>query len=192
MSDEEAGPIMCAGVTAYVACKRSAVRPGQWIVINGAGGGLGHLGIQYAKAMGMRVIAIDGGEEKGNLCKDLGAEEYIDFTTVSDLAAEVTRITTYGAHGVIIFSAVKEGYEYGPILLRPGGTLVSVGIPGDHTVIAGARPVMLALRRLNVVGSVTGTLKVCSPCPTLAMSILADMNHRTLKRRKTASPPSRT
>jgi propanol-preferring alcohol dehydrogenase len=82
VKDEEAGPIMCGGVTAYVALKRSEVRPGQWIVLPGAGGGLGHFAVQYAKAMGMRVIAIDGGEEKRKLCKDLGAEEYIDFTQV--------------------------------------------------------------------------------------------------------------
>lgn len=67
---------MCGGVTAYVACKRSNVRPGQWVVIPGAGGGLGHFGIQYAKHMGMRVIAIDGGDAKRDLCLKLGAEKY--------------------------------------------------------------------------------------------------------------------
>ena len=150
---------MCGGVTAYVACKRSAVKPGQWLVITGAGGGLGHLGIQYAKVMGMRVIAIDGGEEKGKLCKSLGAEEYLDFTAVKDMIAEVTRITTYGAHAVIVFAASKESYGSAPNMLRPGGTVVAVGIPGDASVIAGAPPGLLALKRLNVVGSVTGTLK---------------------------------
>lgn len=159
VSDEEAGPIMCGGVTAYTACKRSAVRPGQWLVVSGAGGGLGHLGLQYAKAMGMRVIAIDGGEEKAKLCKDLGAEEYLDFTSVQDMAAEVTRITKYGAHGAIVFAASKESYAAAPGFLRPGGTLVAVGLPADPTVMAGAPPIMLAMKRLNVVGSVTGTLK---------------------------------
>lgn len=153
---------MCGGVTAYVACKRSAVKPGQWLVVTGAGGGLGHLGVQYAKAMGMRVIAVDGGEEKGKLCKDLGAEEYLDFTAVENMAAEVTRITKYGAHGAIVFAASKESYAAAPSFLRPGGTMVAVGLPGDATVLAGAPPVMLALRRLNIVGSVTGTLKVGS------------------------------
>jgi len=57
--------------------------------------GLGHLGLQYGKAMGMRVIAIDGGEEKGKLCQDLGAEAYLDFTKTQDLAAEVQRVTQY-------------------------------------------------------------------------------------------------
>lgn len=82
VKDEEAGPIMCGGVTAYVAVKRSEVRPGQWLVLPGAGGGLGHFAVQYAKAMGIRVIAIDGGDEKRELCRKLGAEEFIDFTKV--------------------------------------------------------------------------------------------------------------
>jgi alcohol dehydrogenase, propanol-preferring len=51
VEDAEAGPIMCGGVTAYTACKRSAVKPGQWIVLPGAGGGLGHFAVQYARAM---------------------------------------------------------------------------------------------------------------------------------------------
>ncbi|KIV94404.1 hypothetical protein, variant [Exophiala mesophila] len=159
VSDEEAGPIMCGGVTAYVACKRSAVKPGQWIVLPGAGGGLGHFAVQYAKSMGMRVIAIDGGDEKRELCKKLGAEEFIDYTKTSDIAAEVTRITKYGAHGVVVTAATKEAYATAPGFLRPGGTVVAVGLPHDPTVVAGAPPVMLCMKRLNVVGSVVGTLK---------------------------------
>lgn len=108
---------------------------------------------------GMRVIAIDGGAEKGELCKKLGAEEYIDFTSTKDIAAEIMRITTYGAHGVIVTAATKEAYESAPGFLRPGGTVVAVGLPKDPTVLAGAPPIMLCLKRLNIVGSVTGTLK---------------------------------
>ncbi|KAI4722358.1 alcohol dehydrogenase [Aureobasidium sp. EXF-10727] len=159
VSDEEAGPILCGGVTAYTACKRSAVRPGQWIVLPGAGGGLGHLAVQYAKAMGMRIIAVDGGDEKGKLCKQLGAEHYIDFRTSKDVAAEVMKITTFGAHGVIVFAATREAYGAAPNFLRPGGTVVAVGLPKDETIIAGASPLTLVLKRLNIVGSVTGTLK---------------------------------
>ena len=149
---------MCGGVTAYVACKRSRVKPGQWIVLPGAGGGVGHLAIQYAKAMGMRVIAVDGGEEKKKLCMSLGAEHFIDYTTVADLPAEVLGITVYGAHGVIVSAATKEGYVTAPGLLRPGGTMVCVGIPKDPTTMAGP-PVLLIAKRLNVVGSFIGTLK---------------------------------
>ncbi|OQU94375.1 Alcohol dehydrogenase GroES-like domain-containing protein [Cladophialophora immunda] len=159
VKDEEAGPIMCGGVTAYVACKRSSVKPGQWIVLPGAGGGLGHFAIQYARAMGMRVIAIDGGEAKGKLCKELGAEAFIDFQTTKDIAAEIMKITTYGAHGVIVTAATREAYGSAPSFLRPSGTVVAVGLPKDATVVAGAPPIMLALRRLNVVGSVVGSMK---------------------------------
>lgn len=110
--------------------------------------------------MGMRVIAVDGGEEKGKLCKELGAEEYVDFTQVKDIPARVVEITTYGSHGCIVFAAAKEGYEMCYQVLRPGGTAVAVGLPTSTDVLAGAPPLVLALRRINIVGSVTGTIKV--------------------------------
>ncbi|EKJ76064.1 hypothetical protein NXS19_002873 [Fusarium pseudograminearum] len=159
VTDEEAGPIMCGGVTAYTACKRSGVTPGQWLVIPGAGGGLGHFAIQYAKAMGMRVIAIDGGDEKRELCLKLGAEVFIDFKTTKDIAAQVLKITTYGAHGVIVTAGTRAAYESAPTYLRPNGTVVAVGLPQDPTIIAGAPPMLVATRRLKIVGSVTGSMK---------------------------------
>jgi NADPH-dependent curcumin reductase CurA len=91
-------------VTAYTACKRRAVKPGQWIVLPGAGGGLVHFAVQ---SMGMWVIAVDGGDEKRDLCKRLGAEAFIDFTTTKDIIAEIMRITTYRAHGVLVTAATK-------------------------------------------------------------------------------------
>ena len=87
-------------VAAYTACKRSAIKPGQWIVLSGAAGSLGHFAVQYVKTMGMRVIAVDGGDEKRDLCKRLGAEAFIDFATTKGITAEIMRITTYSAHGV--------------------------------------------------------------------------------------------
>lgn len=89
VTDEEAGPIMCGGVSMYAALKKSNVQAGQWMVIQGAGGGCGHFGIQYAKAMGMRVIAVDGGDAKRQLCLELGAEHYIDFTAVSNRIRQI-------------------------------------------------------------------------------------------------------
>lgn len=121
--------------------------------------GLGHFGVQYARAMGMRVIAIDGGDAKRDLCLSLGAEQFIDFTSSSDIGAEVMKITSYGAHGVIVFSATRSGYEQAPHLLRPGGTMVCVGLPTDPTVMAGASPFVVVMKKLNIVGSVVGTLK---------------------------------
>ena len=150
---------MCGGVTAYTACRRSQVRAGQWIVLLGAGGGLGHLAIQYAKVMGMRIIAVDGGAEKEKLCMSLGAEHFIDYTSVQDIPAEIQRITTYGAHGVAVFATAAQSYAIAPLMLRPGGTMVAVGIPIDPTVTAGAPPALITIRSLNIVGAVTGTLK---------------------------------
>lgn len=64
----------------------------------------------------------------------------------------------------MVYAASREGYEKGPTYLRPGGTLVAVGLPTDPTVLAGAPPFLLALKRLNIVGSVTGTLKDVDEC----------------------------
>ena len=170
--DEEAGPIMCGGVTANTACKRSGVRPGQWVVISGGGGGLGHFAVQYAKAMvklppilnpkvnvsqGMRVIAIDGSDEKGALAMKLGAEHFMNFRETKDLEGEVKRITKYSAHGVIVTAASKQAYETAPSLLRPNGTVVAVGLPHDANAIAGAQPLTMVLNRLKIVGSVVGS-----------------------------------
>ena len=76
-------PILCAGVTVYKALKESGARAGEWVALPGAGGGLGHLAVQYAKWMGLRVIAIDTGAEKKELCLKLGAEKWVcEFITI--------------------------------------------------------------------------------------------------------------
>lgn len=71
---DAAAPVLCAGITVYKGLKESGVRPGQTVAIVGAGGGLGSLAQQYAKAMGLRVIAVDGGDEKRAMCEQLGTE----------------------------------------------------------------------------------------------------------------------
>lgn len=109
--------------------------------------------------MGMRVIAVDAGDAKRELCLKLGAEQFLDFTTVSDLPAEVTRITTYGAHGAIVFSSSRTSYEQAPHMMRPRGTVVCIGLPSDPATIAGASPLVMCAKSLHIVGSVVGTLK---------------------------------
>ncbi|KAJ4178360.1 hypothetical protein NW767_014882 [Fusarium falciforme] len=156
VTDEEAGPIMCGGFSAYAACKRTAVKAGQWIVILGAGGGVGHFALQYAKAMGMRVIAVDGGQ-KEKMCRDLGAEEFIDFS--EDVVGEVMRITTYGAHGVLVAASPQEAYDIAPLTLRARGTMVALAIPRYPTVVAGSSAAIVSGKRLNIVGSLVGTKK---------------------------------
>jgi D-arabinose 1-dehydrogenase-like Zn-dependent alcohol dehydrogenase len=85
----------------------------------------------------MRIIAIDRGDQKRELCQRLGAEEFIDRTLSEDIPAEVRRITTYGAQAVLVLPPSKEAYALAPNLVRPGGTVVVVGLPHDESVIAG-------------------------------------------------------
>ncbi|KAJ9419788.1 hypothetical protein FOXG_06962 [Fusarium oxysporum f. sp. lycopersici 4287] len=155
VTDEEAGPIMCGGFSAYAACKRTAVKPGEWLVILGAGGGVGHFAVQYAKAMGMRVIAVDKGKEKEDMCLALGAEKFIDFS--NDVVAEVMRITTYGAHGVLVAAPPQEAYDLAPSTLRVRGTMVALALPQSPTVVAGSSAAFVSGKRLSIVGSLVGT-----------------------------------
>jgi alcohol dehydrogenase, propanol-preferring len=159
VTDEEAAPIMCGGITAYVGVKRANLRAGQWIVCIGGGGGLGHLAVQYARAMGLRVIAIDAGPEKEALTKSLGAEVFIDFEKTPDVGAEVKRVTAYGAHGAVVTAYTPQAYETAPSVLRPRGTFVVVGLPHNSKLLAGAYPNTMVLGRLTMVGSCTGSMK---------------------------------
>lgn len=127
--DDVAAPIMCSGATIYRAIKEAGFRPGDWVAFVGAGGGVGHMGVMYAKAMGMRPIAIDGGSEKGELCKSIGAEHFVDFTQVEDVNAEVIRLTDgLGAHGVIVTATGSRPYKSAVGMLRVSGTLMCIGL----------------------------------------------------------------
>ena len=101
-------PILCAGVTVYKALKTADLAAGQWVAISGAGGGLGSLAVQYARAMGLRVVAIDGGDEKGEFVKSLGAEAYVDFTKDKDIVEAVKKATDGGPHGAINVSVSEK------------------------------------------------------------------------------------
>ncbi|VEU22254.1 DEKNAAC103308 [Brettanomyces naardenensis] len=127
-------PILCAGVTVYKALKTADLRPGQWVAISGAGGGLGSLAVQYAKAMGLRVVGIDGGAEKGELATSLGAEAFIDFTKVPDVVKAVQEATNGGPHGVINVSVSPKAMSQSVEYVRPLGKVVLVGLPADAVV----------------------------------------------------------
>ena len=103
-------PVLCAGITVYKGLKESGARPGQSVAIVGAGGGLGSLAQQYAKAMGLRVIAIDSGDEKKKMSlEQLGASAFVDFATSKNLVKDVQSATEdgLGPHAVILV-AVNE------------------------------------------------------------------------------------
>lgn len=81
----------------------SGLKPGNWVVFPGGGGGVGIQGLQLAKAMGMRPIVVDGGEQKKKLCTQHGAEAFIDFRETNDIAGRIKEIADgIGAHGVLV------------------------------------------------------------------------------------------
>lgn len=85
------------------ALKDSNLKPGNWVVFPGGGGGVGIQGVQLAKAMGMRPIVVDGGEDKKKLALSMGAEQFIDFREEGDVAAKVKEVADgIGAHGVLV------------------------------------------------------------------------------------------
>lgn len=152
-----AAPILCAGLTVYSGLKKSGAKPGDWIVISGAGGGLGHLAVQYAsRVLGLRVIAIDGGI-KETLCKDCGAEEFFDFMqhTDEELEARVKGIANNGrgANAVLVVSAANKSYEQGLKFLKPQGTLVCIGMPeGVPVPIQSANPAKITIQQFRIIG----------------------------------------
>src|ERR1700679_3031784 len=100
LAAKDAATIICAGITTYKGIKETEAKPGEWIAISGAGG-LGHLGIQYAKAMGLHVCAIDIDDGKLAHDKKLGADLVINAKS-GDPAATLKKETGGGAHGVLI------------------------------------------------------------------------------------------
>ncbi|KAF1348203.1 dehydrogenase-like protein [Delphinella strobiligena] len=125
-------PILCAGLTVYRGLKESGAKPGETVAIVGAGGGLGSIAQQYAKAMGLRVIAIDGGDDKRKMClEQLGSEAYIDFTKSTDIVKDVRATTQdgFGPHAVLLVAAAEKPFQQAAEYVRPRGTVVCIGLP---------------------------------------------------------------
>ena len=147
----DAAPILCAGVTTYKGLKETQTQPGEWVVISGAGG-LGHVAIQYAKAMGLHVAAVDLGPEKMALARSLGAEITIDAKT-QDPPTEIQK-QIGGAHGVLVTAVSTIAFKQAIGMLRRGGTCVLNGLP------PGEFPVSIfdvVLNRYTIRGSIVGT-----------------------------------
>ena len=124
---KDAAPLICAGITTYKGIKETEAKPGEWIAISGAGG-LGHLAIQYAKAMGLHVCAVDIDDGKLAHAKRLGADLVIN-AKAGDPAAAVKKGTDGGAHGVLITAPSLGAFKQGVGMTRKRGTCVLVGLP---------------------------------------------------------------
>jgi propanol-preferring alcohol dehydrogenase len=151
LSFVDAAPILCAGVTTYKGLKETETRPGEWVVISGVGG-LGHVAIQYARAMGLRVAAIDLGPEKMALARKLGAEITVDAKT-QDPPTEIQK-QIGGAQGVLVTAVSTIAFKQAIGMLRRGGTCVLNGLP------PGEFPISIfdvVLNRYTIRGSIVGT-----------------------------------
>lgn len=145
-------PILCAGVTTYKGIKETDTRPGQWLAISGLGG-LGHLAVQYAKAMGLHVAALDVAADKLALARSLGADVAID-ARAPDAVAQVVRETGGGAHGVLVTAVSRAAFGQAIQIARRKGTVTLVGLPpGDFPA-----PIFdVVLKRITIRGSIVGT-----------------------------------
>jgi propanol-preferring alcohol dehydrogenase len=149
----EMAPIICAGVTVYKGLKETDTKPGEWVAISGIGG-LGHLAVQYAKAMGLHVAAIDVSDEKLKLAKSLGAELTVNARE-QDPGAYLKK-ETGGMHGVLVTAPSQIAFKQGISALRRKGTISLNGLPAGSFDL----PIFeTVLNRYTVRGSIVGTRK---------------------------------
>lgn len=145
-------PILCAGVTTYKGLKETEAKPGEWVAISGVGG-LGHVAIQYARAMGLHVAAIDIAEDKLALALAAGADIAVDARS-PDAVADLLKATDGGAHGVLVTAVSPPAFSQALRMVRRKGTVSLVGLPpGEFPT-----PIFdVVLKRITVRGSIVGT-----------------------------------
>jgi propanol-preferring alcohol dehydrogenase len=147
----ELAPILCAGVTTYKGIKETETKAGEWLVISGIGG-LGHVAVQYAKAMGLHVVAIDVGAEKLALARELGADIAINANAPTAVA-DVISATGGGAHGVLVTAVSPGAFTQALNLVRRRGTISLVGLPPGNF----PTPIFdVVLKRITLRGSIVG------------------------------------
>jgi len=154
LDPKQAAPLICAGITTYKGIKETEARPGEWIAISGVGG-LGHLAVQYAKAMGLKVCAVDIDDGKLAHAKRLGADLVIN-AKAGDPAETLKKEMGGGAHGVLITAPSLPAFKQGVAMTRKRGTCVLVGLP------PGEFPVPLfdvVANCITIRGSFVGTRK---------------------------------
>jgi propanol-preferring alcohol dehydrogenase len=144
-------PILCAGVTVYKGLKETEARPGEWVAISGIGG-LGHVAVQYAKAMGFNVVAVDIADHALDLAKRLGAD--LTINPLNEAPGEVVKKEIGGVHGALVTAVSTSAFRQAIDMLRSKGTLSLVGLPpGDFPT-----PIFdVVLKRITIRGSIVGT-----------------------------------
>lgn len=157
-----AAPVLCAGVTVYKGLKETEARPGEWVAVSGVGG-LGHMAVQYAKAMGLHCAAVDVHPEKLELARSLGADLVINAR--EEDPAEALQKAVGGVHGALVTAVTPKAFSQAMGMLRRRGTMALVGLPpGDF-----ALPIFeTVLNRITVRGSIVGTRQDLVECLAFA------------------------
>jgi alcohol dehydrogenase, propanol-preferring len=150
LSAVEAAPLFCAGLTVYRALKGAAIVTGQRLAVFGIGG-LGHLAVQFARAFGAEVTAIDIAEEKLELARSFGAADTIN-AAATDVAKQLRR--KGGVHVSLVTSAANAAYATAFSCLRPTGTLLVVGLPAENICFP---PILMAAGEIRIHASAVGT-----------------------------------
>jgi D-arabinose 1-dehydrogenase-like Zn-dependent alcohol dehydrogenase len=147
----EAAPLLCAGLTTFNGLRNSKARPGELVAIQGVGG-LGHLGIQFARRMGFQVAAIARGPEKETLARKLGAHHYIDPNAQDPVAA----LQALGGARLILATAANSK-SMSPLLggLAPRGQLIVAGAGGNEPIEVNPVPRLFGMR--SIAGTMTGS-----------------------------------
>ena len=148
-----AAPLLCAGVTVYKGLKVLDCKPGDWVVISGIGG-LGHMAVQYARAMGFHVIAIDVADDKLALARELGAE--LAFNAAKQDVVSEVQGQVRGAHGILVTAVSRAAFAQAIGMLHKRGTMSLVGLPPGAFEL----PIFdVVLNAKTVRGSIVGTRK---------------------------------
>ena len=148
-----AAPILCAGVTVYKGLKALDCKPGDWVAISGIGG-LGHMAVQYAKAMGFHVIAVDIADDKLSFASSLGADMIVNAVKEDPVA--VVQSAIRGAHGVLVTAVSRPAFAQALGMLHKRGTMSLVGLPPGSFDL----PIFdVVLNAKTVRGSIVGTRK---------------------------------
>lgn len=148
---EEIAPILCAGVTTYKGLKETKARAGQWVAISGVGG-LGHVAVQYAKAMGFQVAALDVHEAQLELAREHGADLVVDARDPNAVKSLVKQ--TGGMHGVLVTAVSTDAFSQAIGIARRKGTVVLNGLPPGEF---GTPVLPVVLKRITIRGSIVGT-----------------------------------
>ncbi|TGO69388.1 hypothetical protein BOTNAR_0011g00030 [Botryotinia narcissicola] len=136
LSFESAAPLACAGITIWGGLVRAGLKEGEWIAIVGAGGGLGHLGVQFAKALGLKVIAVDARDEALQLAKDCGADVLVDARQDKDKVVEDAQKVTggLGADSTLNVSDHESAATTAVAVTKRHGTMIQIAQPEKISV----------------------------------------------------------